>query len=177
MNGRTLNRGRAHLCVTRLPPGAQKDTAMLTRRFAQALGVIFLLVGIMGFIPPLLMQPSTGMHGDHPLTVTAFDGYLLGLFHVNALHSGVHVLFGILGLIMGGKWDTARLYARIVAVSYGLLTIMGLIPALNTVFGLIPIHGHDVWLHAAIAIVAAYFGFAAPAETRMGGSPPVVPSH
>ena len=150
---------------------------MLTRRFAQAMGVIFLLVGIMGFIPALLTDPSTHPHGDHNLTVHAFDGYLLGLFHVNALHSGVHVLFGILGLVMGTKWDTARLYARIVAVSYGLLTIMGLVPALNTVFGFIPIHGHDVWLHALIAIVAAYFGFGAPAETRVDSTSPVVPSH
>jgi len=150
---------------------------MLTRRFAQAMGVIFLLVGIMGFIPALLTDPNTHPHGDHGVTVHAFDGYLLGLFHVNALHSGVHVLFGILGLVMGGRWDSARLYARIVAVSYALLTVMGLVPALNTVFGLIPIHGHDVWLHAAIAAVAAYFGFAAPAETRVDHTTPVVPSH
>ena len=142
---------------------------MLTRRFAQIMGAVFLVVGVMGFIRPLLWQPDAATHGDHALTVTAFDGYLLGLFHVNALHSAVHVLFGIMGLVMGGRWESARLYARIVAVSYALLAVMGLVPALNTVFGLIPIHGHDVWLHAAIAAVAAYFGFAAPAETRTGG--------
>jgi hypothetical protein len=141
---------------------------MLTRRFAQVLGAVFLLVGIMGFIPALLTNPANHPHGDHPLTVTAFDGYLLGLFHVNVLHSAVHVLFGVMGLLMGARWETARLYARIVAVAYALLAVMGLVPALNTVFGLIPIHGHDVWLHAAIAAVAAYFGFAAPAETRTG---------
>jgi len=142
------------------------------------MGVIFLLVGIMGFIPALLTDPNAHVHGDHDLRVHAFDGYLLGLFHVNVLHSAVHVLFGVLGLLMGGRWESARLYARIVAVSYGLLAIMGLVPALNTVFGFIPIHGHDVWLHAAIALVAAFFGFAAPAETRMGAeTPPVVPSH
>ena len=152
---------------------------MLTRRFAQTLGVIFLLVGIMGFIPALLTNPNAHVHGDHGVVVHSFDGYLLGLFHVNAIHSGVHILFGFLGLWMGAKWETARLYARIVAVSYALLAILGLISAFNldTVFGLIPIHGHDVWLHAGIAAVAAYFGFAAPAETRLGGTPPVVPSH
>jgi hypothetical protein len=35
-----------------------------------------------------------------------------------------------------------------VAVVYGILTVMGLIPALDTTFGLIPLYGHDVWLHA-----------------------------
>jgi len=141
------------------------------------MGAIFLIVGIMGFIPSLLTNPANHPHGDHGVTVHAFDGYLLGLFHVNVLHSSVHVLFGIMGLLMGGRWDTARLYARIVAVAYALLAVMGLVPALNTVFGLIPIHGHDVWLHAAIAVVAAYFGFGAPAETRVDGGSAVVSSH
>jgi hypothetical protein len=77
------------------------------------------------------------------------------------LHSAVHVLFGLMGIFMSRAWDTARLYARIVAVAYALLAVMGLVPALDTVFGLIPIHGHDVWLHAVIALAAAYFGFAA----------------
>jgi hypothetical protein len=37
---------------------------------------------------------------------------------------------------------------------------MGLIPVLNTNFGLIPLYGHDVWLHALLAIIAVYFGWA-----------------
>ena len=36
---------------------------------------------------------------------------------------------------------------------------MGLIPGLNTTFGLIPIFGNDVWLHALTALIAAYFGW------------------
>jgi hypothetical protein len=45
-----------------------------------------------------------------------------------------------------------------------LLAILGLIPVagIQYTFGLIPIEGHDVWLHALIAVAAAYFGFAAP---------------
>lgn len=132
---------------------------MPTRTFALILGIVFLLVGILGFVPAALTHP---VDAGHELHVTASDGYLLGLFHVNALHSAVHVLFGIMGIGMSRQWSTARLYCQIVAVAYALLAVMGLVPALNTVFGLIPIHGNDVWLHAAIAIVAAYFGFIAP---------------
>jgi Domain of unknown function (DUF4383) len=38
---------------------------------------------------------------------------------------------------------------------------MGLITAgkLHTTFGLIPLYGHDVWLHVVLAAVGAYFGF------------------
>lgn len=144
---------------------------MSVRRFAMVMGVIFLLVGVLGFVPPLLTQPAAHEGHAMPLRVNAFEGYLLGLFHVNILHSLVHVLFGVMGVLMARSFDSARLYARIVAVSYALLAVMGLIPALNTLFGLVPIHGHDVWLHAVIAAAAAYFGFAArdTADTPTSG--------
>ena len=138
---------------------------MLVRRFALVMGVAFLLTGVLGFVPPLLTHPEGAGHAGHaPLRVNAFEGYLLGLFHVNVLHSLVHVLFGVMGIVMARSFDSARLYARIVAVAYAVLAVMGLVPALNTVFGFIPIHGHDVWLHAVIALAAAYFGFAAPRD-------------
>ena len=60
----------------------------------------------------------------------------------------------------------ARTYARGLAVFYGLLAVMGLIPGLNTTLGLIPVFGHDVWLHALTAAAAAYFGWAAPVDAR-----------
>jgi len=37
------------------------------------------------------------------------------------------------------------------------------VPATNTLFGLVPIYGADVWLHLVLGAVAAYFGFR-PAE-------------
>ncbi len=127
------------------------------RYFAMILGIMFLLVGIAGFIPPLV-QPGPM---DHNLTVTGpGHGYLLGLFHVNVLHNIIHVIFGVWGIIAAISTDASRVYSRSVAVIYGLFVIMGLIPVLNTVFGLVPIHGNDVWLHAIIALVAAYFGWA-----------------
>jgi hypothetical protein len=135
---------------------------MSVRAFALVFGIVFLLVGICGFIPAFLTPPAA--HHDEAVTVNAFEGYLFGLFHVNVLHSLVHVLFGIMGLAMSRRFESARLYARIVAISYAILAVMGLIPALNTVFGLIPLHGHDVWLHALLAAAAAYFGWAAAPE-------------
>jgi Domain of unknown function (DUF4383) len=136
---------------------------MNARNFAMVLGVVFIVVGILGFVPGI-----TRMHDidDPNLTVEGpGHGHLLGLFHVNVLHNLVHIVFGVLGIFMarGGK---ARDYCRFVAIAYGLLAILGLIPAmkLQYTFGLIPIEGHDVWLHALIAIAAAYFGWAAPSE-------------
>jgi hypothetical protein len=50
-------------------------------------------------------------------------------------------------------------FARSIAVFYGMLALMGMIPQLNTVFGWLPIHGNDILLHAATAALAAYFGW------------------
>ncbi len=141
---------------------------MVTRYFALVLGIIFLLVGVMGFIPALVTHPA-GME-MHNVTVHANHGYLLGIFPVNLLHNLVHILFGIWGLAAyAGGFDASRVYARSVAVIYALLAIMGLIPQgnLNTTFGLIPIHGNDVWLHAVIAVAAAYFGWAVAREPTL----------
>jgi hypothetical protein len=50
-------------------------------------------------------------------------------------------------------------YAKSVAIIYAVLMIAGIVPGLNTMFGLVPLFGNDVWLHALLALVAAYFGW------------------
>lgn len=127
---------------------------MSLQMFARVFGIVFLIVGIGGFIPGLT-QPHL-----HPgVTVEAFSGMELGLFPVNVLHNIVHLAFGVWGLVASRTGGAARAYARVVAIAYAVLTVLGLIPATNTTFGLVPIYGHDVWLHALLAGVAAYFGF------------------
>ena len=126
------------------------------RRFALIFGIVFLLAGIAGFIPGITM-PHT--HPD--VMVTAGLGLILGLFPVNVLHNLAHLLFGAWGLFAATTDTQARIYGRTVAIAYGLLTVMGLITQMNlhTAFGFVPLYGHDIWLHAALAAVAAYFGF------------------
>jgi hypothetical protein len=136
---------------------------MVIRYFALIYGIVFLLVGVAGFIPQLLapFEPS-----DPPLSVTATSGLLFGLFPVNVLHNLVHVVFGIWGIAAWRSLPRSRFYGQAVAVVYAVLVVMGFIPGLNTTFGLIPLHGHDIWLHLLLAGVAAYFGFVArPDET------------
>jgi hypothetical protein len=132
---------------------------MSTRTFAMIFGVVFLIVGAGGFIPGLT-DMHTGMHpADAKVTMTTMFGYELKMFPVNALHSAVHCLFGIWGILAARSLGGARTYFRAVAIIYAVLTVMGLVEGLQTTFGLIPLYGNDVWLHALLAIVAAYFGW------------------
>ena len=128
--------------------------------FALVYGLAFTVAGLGGFVPGLNQmhapQHDPNLHVEGP-----GHGSLLGLFHVNVLHNLIHLAFGIWGIVAWrGGFGASRLYARAVAVIYALFVVMGLVPVLNYVFGLVPIHGHDVWLHLLLAAPAAYFGFA-----------------
>ena len=129
---------------------------MNTRTFARVWGILFLLAGASGFIPGL-WHPAPAHYPD--MAVDSFYGDALGLFPVNILHNIVHLLFGVWGLLAARSLGAAKGYAKAVAIIYAVLLVAGLIPGLNTMFGLVPLFGNDVWLHALLAAVAAYFGF------------------
>ncbi|HET6628868.1 MAG TPA: DUF4383 domain-containing protein [Woeseiaceae bacterium] len=135
---------------------------MTVRYFALIYGIVFLVVGIAGFIPELVVP----LEAEHPeLAVETGAGKLFGLFPINLLHNIVHIVFGILGLFAWRSVSASVSYAKSVAVIYGLFVIMGLVPVLQTTFGLVPLYGHDIWLHILLAGVAAYFGFMARRDT------------
>ena len=132
---------------------------MRTPFAALVFGVVFVLVGIAGFFaaPPPPDAP--------PLTVEHGHGLVLGLFPVNTVHNLVHLLFGVLGIAASRAMAvTPRQYFQVVALSYALLVVLGMIPATSTLFGLTPLWGNEVWLHALLAAAAAYLGFAVPEE-------------
>jgi hypothetical protein len=131
-------------------------------------GLVFAIVGIAGFFPALL-SPHDSV--EHSLTIERGAGHLFGLFPVNVLHNLVHLAFGVWGLGAYRNASLAIRYARSVAVVYAILTVMGLIPGLDTVFGLVPVHGNDVWLHALLAAGAAYFGFIRHGEPEPANRP------
>jgi len=146
---------------------------MNAQRFALILGIAFLIVGTAGYIPNLVTippegaDPSIALDSDLDNYVKGF-GYLFGLFPVNFIHNSAHLLFGFAGIITSTSFLGARAYARIVAVAYLGLAILGLLPFTHTFFGLMPLFGNDVWLHIIIALPAAYFGFAPPEQTQLG---------
>ena len=120
----------------------------LAQRAAMVFGVVFLLVGIAGFFTT--GGTSMEAHADGPAK-------LLGLFPVNLLHNVVHLLFGLAGLGASRIPSASVGFHRIGATIYAVLTVLGLVAPDG--FDLVPLGGNDVWLHAVLALIAAYFGW------------------
>jgi len=137
---------------------------MNPRTFALLAGVAFMLIGILGFVPAAMTPPVA----DPGVIVQHNHGLLLGLFPVNTLHNVAHLAFGAWALLAYGGFASAIMFARGTAIIYALLAVMGMVPGLNTAFGLMPLYGHDVWLHALIAATAAWVGWGTriPATVR-----------
>jgi hypothetical protein len=120
------------------------------QRVAQIFGVVFILVGIIGFT-------ATGMGNMEADPARAPS--LVGMFPVNVLHNIVHLLLGIWGLVAARSFSGARSYARIAGVLYLLLAVAGYVSPNG--FGLVPLGGNDIWLHAVLGFVLAAVGFTA----------------
>ena len=128
--------------------------------FALTIGIIFVLIGVAGFIPELVKPPIADPDAVNLSFVEGY-GYLMGLFPINVLHNIVHLTVGLLGILASLSLGSARLFSGVLALFYGLLTVLGLFPPTQSMLGLVPLFGNDLWLHAGTAAIATYFGFLA----------------
>lgn len=133
---------------------------MSVRYFSLIAGIFYLALGIAGVLPGFV-EATDAMPG-YMAEIGASDQlrYIFGLFPVNTFESMLYVVIGMGGLAgYAGTEAFARLYADTLAVWLGLIGLLGLIPIANTLFGLAPVYGNDVYLHLGTAAIAAYFGF------------------
>ena len=121
------------------------------QRVASIFGWVFVLVAILGFV-----TTGTTMEADPEMAP-----HLLGLFPVNLLHNLVHLAFGVWGILAARAWRSATSYCRLAGVAY--LALTGLAFVTPSTFGLIPIGGHNIWLHLVLGLALATFGFTAKA--------------
>ncbi len=131
----------------------------LAQRFAQVFGIIYLVIGILGFIPvaPFLV-------GALPNVIGPFNGLLLGLFPVNWLHNLAHIAIGAAGLASYRSPVGARSYALAIGVLYLVLFLVGLV--LPNFFRLLPLGGWDLILHLVSALIAFGAYFTSPEAPR-----------
>lgn len=125
----------------------QTEGRSAIEKAAMAVGAVFLVFGILGFIPGITTnydQLSGAGHHSGAL--------LLGIFQVSYLHNAVHLLFGVLGLAMARKIHLAKLYLVAGGIIYLALWIYGLIIDHDSAANFIPLNNADNWLHLVLGV-------------------------
>jgi hypothetical protein len=117
------------------------------RGIALLVGVGFLVVGILGFVPGI-----TTNYDDMGLAGHESHAELLGIFQVSILHNIVHLLFGVAGIALSRRIDTARLYLIGGGATYLVLWLYGLIIDLTSGANFVPVNDADNWLHFALGV-------------------------
>jgi len=116
---------------------------------AMLFGAVFLIVGILGFIPGITTDAPGDFAGEDS------NAELLGIFQVSILHNIVHLLFGIAGLALARTWDGARTYLIGGGIIYLALWVLGLVGGGEW----IPTNSADDWLHFGLGIALLGSGY------------------
>ncbi len=121
--------------------------AKFVRSMAGLVGAVFLLVGILGFIPGITSNYGTMEFFGHNS-----EAKLLGLFQVSILHNIVHLLFGVAGLAMAKNTKSATTYLIGGGVIYLVLTVYGFLVPENSAANFVPVNTADDLLHLVLGI-------------------------
>ena len=126
---------------------------------AMLVGAVFLLVGILGFIPGITTNYSDMSFAGH-----GSDAKLLGLFQVSVLHNIVHLLFGVVGIALARHEDTARQFLTIGGAIYLVLFVYGAIFHGDSGGNFVPVNWADNILHLALGAGMIAMGYALSKE-------------
>lgn len=114
----------------------------MAKKVSLILGVVFVLVGLLGFVP----NPLVG------------EG---GFFHTDLVHNLVHLIIGIVLLVMMSK-PAAGLTVKVVGIVYLVVAILGFLMVgseTGKLIGLIEVNGADNWLHLVLGVVIVILGW------------------
>ena len=114
---------------------------------AAAVGAVFLLVGILGFVPGITTNYDQLAFAGHES-----GALLLGLFAVSVLHNLVHAAFGVAGLLLSRTRSGAKNYLTIGGVVYAVLWLYGLVIDHGSAANFVPVNTADNWLHLVLAV-------------------------
>jgi hypothetical protein len=131
------------------------------QKAAAIAGVVFLLVGVLGFIPGI-----TTKFGDLSFAGHESDAKFFGLFQVSILHNIVHLLFGIAGLALARTAAQARTYLVFGGVIYLVLFVYGLIVGQESAANFVPVNTADDFLHLILGIGMIGLGLALTRDRR-----------
>jgi hypothetical protein len=123
------------------------------RLVAGAYAIVFLLVGILGFIPGI-----TTNYGDLSFAGHMSDAKLIGVFQVSVLHNLIHLAYGVVGLAVAARPRAAALYLLVGGIVYGVVWIYGVAVGTDSSANFVPLNTADNWLHFLLFLSMVVLG-------------------
>lgn len=133
---------------------------MMEKKLAMVFGAMFLLIGMLGFIP----NPIFGENG---------------FFHADIAHNVVHLTSGLALTLVAIKYSQAAgAVLKILGVAYLLVAVLGFLAVgPNTehanLLGIIGVNAPDNWLHLILGLLILGGGLARIEKGRNGTQPSI----
>lgn len=120
----------------------------MVKSLALLFGIVFLAVGILGFVP--------GVTNDQ---------MLLGIFHVNLAHNIVHLASGLIFLLASMRGaGPSRCWFQLFGIIYAVVAIWGYVVGTGNTLFVVSNNPADTWLHVVLAVVMLLIGFGTPKQ-------------
>jgi hypothetical protein len=127
--------------------GTPATARTTVQKAAAAVGIVFLAVGVLGFIPGITSNYDSLSFASHHS-----EAKLLGLFQVSILHNLVHLVFGVAGLVLARTISGARNYLVVGGIIYLVLFVYGLVVSEDSSANFVPVNTADDILHLVLGL-------------------------
>ncbi|RZT86928.1 uncharacterized protein DUF4383 [Pseudonocardia sediminis] len=136
------------------PPSTTRPGSRTPIQLAAAgLGIVFVLVGVLGFVPGVTTGYDQLTFAGH-----MSGAALLGVFDVSVLHNVVHLLFGVAGLALSRTPAAARGFLLGGGIVYLVLWVYGLVVDFDSAANFVPLNTADNYLHLVLGVVMVALG-------------------
>ncbi len=139
---------------------------MHIKNFALIAGLIMVTMGFISFLPT-----TNVTEGLPPLNMNLSYGMFLDLFPMNIFNKVTLIAFGT-----GGLWayfttknnlHYSVMFSQMVFWIMGSLSLLGLFPQTNTLFGYWPLFGFEIIVHGIFALIGGYYGYIAEQDQEL----------
>ncbi len=113
------------------------------KKWAKVFGIIFIVIGILGFIPGITMH-----------------SYLFGVFHVNAAHNILHLATGLIAYWTSRtSMKASQMFFQIFGIIYIVIALLGFGYGSRDILGFLASNRADTWLRLFVGLIFLYCGF------------------